>query len=193
MSKLHMFRASLPGLLHNSIKTEERRVIPNIRTKMLSDDYLENFIRVYAEYGIGDMLWVREPAKITSVNLIDLTMQYVMAENPPIEIPIPERFYCFDVPNQPVSRKWITDCQGIPNGCLIEMSRTKLEVIDVRIQSVQDITTEEIIREGFDGTDPEEALTWWKSHWDALVKPKYFWENNPKVFVYQLKKITKGK
>jgi len=193
MSKIHMLRNPLSSLLHTEKKTELRRAIPNIRTTMLSEDYLENFMRVYSKYKIGDKIWIKEPARVVSVDLIDLVMEYTINDENPITIPIPERFYSFDTPNEPISAKWITECRGVPAGCIEEMSRTWLEVTDIRIESLQDITTGEIIREGFKGIDSSKALSWWKDHWDSFESPQFFWEKNPKVFVYQLKKITKGK
>lgn len=192
MKKIHKIIPKMPEAIHLGVKTEIREPISNIRTTMLSDDYLENFIKVYSKYKIGDVLWVREPAKVVSVDLILLTMKYTMGASSPKEMNIPERFYSFDTPGEPISRKWINECRGVPNGCLKEMCRTFLRITDVRIEPLNLITEAGLVSEGFSLAYGIPSVDAFATFWNKKVNQKFSWENNPMVFVYTFEVVPKG-
>jgi hypothetical protein len=122
---------------------------------------LKDFINKYSQYKVGDVLWVREPAKVKSPPIATckkLTFKY-LADNKITEIYLDDDF--------DYSKKWIQRCQGVPNGCIKEMARIFLKVINVRVERLQDISSIGYEKEG------------------------YKWEDNPYVFVYEFERIEK--
>jgi|GEM_PF-4466619 len=149
---------------------------------------------VAAPYAIGDILWVREPARVTDYDG-DKMAYCFNGENESKVIRIPNRFLRdigFGDMSYPT---WIVNCQGVPNGCIKEMARTFLRVKEIRVEKLQDISEQDIRDEGID----DNYLTWWISesgNGRALMYPhdgfKKLWnsingkgayEKNPFVWV----------
>jgi len=114
--------------------------------------------RLDTNWKVGDVLWIREPVKVTSYDFPSLadilegdsrpkdwnmSIRY-LADNSEKQIDIPSR-YIEDCEIQP---KWIIKCQGIPNGCIKEMARTFVRVVEVREEMLQDISEEDCLAEG---------------------------------------------
>lgn len=141
-------------------------------------------------YKVGDVLWVREPAKVMSLPVETckkLTFKY-LADNKTTEIYLDDDF--------DYSKKWIQRCQGVPNGCIKEMARIFLKVTNVRVERLQDISFDDIKKEGIDigfisyGFVIKSALLKkWKELWNSTAKDGYKWEDNPYVFVYEFEKL----
>ena len=91
-------------------------------------------------------------------------------------------------------------------------ARTWMELTDVRVERLQDISAEDALSEGISKTDfwkPKEVEgrpfeeKWWDDHefwqrypqiaysklWDSINKKKYPWENNPWVWCLSFRKI----
>ena len=99
---------------------------------------LQDFIKKYSQYQVGDILWVREPAKVKSPPIATckkLTFKY-LADNKITEIYLDDDF--------DYSKKWIQRCQGVPNGCIKEMARIFLKVTNVRVERLQDIGNKDL-------------------------------------------------
>jgi len=158
------------------------------------------------KYQKDDIIWVREPAKIvwyqfSAEDWKDNLIEYQYSDsNKSYEMIIPDRFL-------QSSPKWITG-GGIPNGCIKEMARIFLKITDVRVERLQDISVEDIIKEGvvvntqslekYCNTDEEFDLSVRESYylefeelWNRTSPKGYKWGDNPYVFVYEFEKVDK--
>lgn len=81
-----------------------------------------------------------------------------------------------------------------------EAARIWLKVTDVRVERLQDITSEQIYREGAEAEEPfvlngEEKRYAFSVLWNSTIKKsdldRYGWEANPYVFVIEFVKIDK--
>jgi len=97
-------------------------------------------------------------------------------------------------------KRWIKPGAKVPNGCLKEMARIFLKIIDIRIEKLQDISDEDILKEGvllpkkFKQTNMwskrQQLGSEWIKFWDTNSLKGYRWEDNPYVFVYIFEKLT---
>lgn len=166
---------------------------------------MEDLILDFSKYQIGDILWVREPSRITHFLQTGspsegsyqekIWLEY-LADGTKKYIDVPERFY--------KTPKWIKKCQGIPNGCIKEMARIFLKITDVRVERLQDMTTEDFLDEGisdkgFVVKSPDNGLNEyyeylkckWINLWNSTAPKGYKWEDNPYVFVYEFERVEK--
>lgn len=86
-----------------------------------------------------------------------------------------------------------------------EAARIWLKVTDVTVERLQDITDEDVLKEGFDGIifvddtvpNPLIAKNRFRTLWDSTIKKsdisRYGWEANPWVFVYEFERCEKPK
>ncbi len=140
------------------------------------------------KYKKGEIVWVREPAKVEDVSSDGLAIvcEY-KADGKRIEIDTPERF----LPDMKTGKmkRWIEERQSVPNGCIKEMARIFLEITDVRVERLRDIEKEDYEREGypkfFCNKNP---LNWFAEQWDKTAPYGYKWKDNPYVFVYSFKR-----
>jgi hypothetical protein len=128
------------------------------------------------KYDIGDILWVRETFRKISIG-----------------------FDMFEYRADSLSQSLIPWKPSIfmPR----EASRISLEVKDVKIERVQDITEEDALAEGVfpgkctgcgacSGSDCYNPIGYFEDLWDTLnAKRGYSWENNPWVFAYEFMRV----
>lgn len=115
----------------------------------------EDFLKEYSPYQIGEILWIREPVKVISFENGSLYFDYIyLSDNEERCCRIPDRFLDLYKKNnesiktwQP-TKKWIINCQGVPNGCITEMARTYIKITNIRIEKLNEITEEDSIKEG---------------------------------------------
>jgi len=200
-----LFNTEMARAIGKGKKTQTRRAI---KDKEMIDIFLKNgekknkvqVIDRISKYKTGDILWVREPAKIIRFDNIlkQCDYQYKADDKNIYQADIPKRILsshinCILYPDKYPS--WLTSCKGVPNGCLKEMARTFLEITAVRVKRLQDISYEDILAEGFPHKDlmgnakQTIALGWLQELWDSCAKDGYKWENNPYVFVYDFKRV----
>jgi len=94
---------------------------PLFYSKSENKHYCANNIK----YKVGDTIWVREPAIVTNYisryNCTKIDYQLKSNNKKEYRIDLPSRF----LPNP---KKWITNCQSVPNGCIFEMAKTFLVI-----------------------------------------------------------------
>lgn len=161
---------------------------------VLTDENNWSF-QVSNKYKIDDILYVRESVKVMSPPIETcrkMAFKY-LADNLYVDIVLDKEF--------DISKKWIQRCQGIPNGCIKEMARIFLKVANVKVERLQDINTEDILKEGISYSEIglyyygkfrfSTAIEAWKHLWNSTAKDGYKWEDNPYVFVYEFERIIK--
>lgn len=114
----------------------------------------EDEVILNTPYKIGQVLWVREPAKVIGYdvqgdrNNIELKYEFLSDREVNTLHDIPERF--IEVGDPRTLPKWIQNCQGIPNGCIKEMARTFIRVTNIRVERLNEISEEDAIKEGIE-------------------------------------------
>lgn len=98
----------------------------------------------------GTGLWLREPGRVGEClddgHGYEISIQY-LADKAWRTMPFPKRMLT------PALPPWAYYCHGIPNGIFREAARYKSEVLEVRLELLQDITEE--------GARAEGAIDWW--------------------------------
>ncbi len=164
---------------------------------------------INSKYKVGDILWVREPAKVIHYSEAgnyggswaeDYAHVQYLADD--------EVYYHWDeFPEDPKS--WLWECKGIPNGCCKSLARTFVKITGVRVERLQSILGSEAdcIAEGIE-IDTDEALgrKWYRNYqeisqfttcartsfmtlWNSTSPKGYKWEDNPWVFVYEFEVV----
>lgn len=153
-------------------------------------------------YGqVGDRLWVRETFADGFINGIGSTIIY-KADNPDFD------------------KDFLKDGKWKPSIFMTRStSRITLEITDIRVEQLQDISEEDAIAEGIDScpsglnlssipasehfdvyfdygktslpTYHQNPITSFKSLWDSINAKKHPWANNDWVWVVEFKRIEK--
>ena len=191
-SKPILFNTKMVKAILDGRKMQTRRVFSKTQLKYFDyaqklgemsslDNLHENdfaYILQFSQYKVGDVLWVREPAKVKSPPIATckkLTFKY-LADNKITEIYLDDDF--------DYSKKWIQKCQGVPNGCIKLMARIFLKVTNVRVERLQDMNM-------YEETGSLNIFKHKKyyDNWNSTAKDGYKWEDNPYVFVYEFERI----
>lgn len=158
------------------------------------------------KYKVGDVLWVREPVKVTKACNDTLKMEFEYLSNGTKKIiDIPKKYldeYDFIKNNCFLAKlnqlHYDKAYIGVPNGCLKEMARIFLKVTNVRVERLQDIRVRDIEketgwkREKYSYSNKNRAFYKdYRDLWNSTAKDGYKWENNPYVFVYEFKRVEK--
>lgn len=104
-------------------------------------------------YKIGEVIWVREPAKVIGSNIYDgsITFEY-KADGKQITLRDDiNRFignYTSSPKNWYFTKNWILKKQGIPNGCIREMARTFIRITNIRVERLNEISESDSEKEG---------------------------------------------
>lgn len=114
---------------------------------------LDIFIKLKAPYKVGQVLWVREPVKITGYNVQpdrnNIELNYEFSDRSTHTLfDIPERF--IEVGDPRTLPKWVQKNQGIPNGCIREMARTFIKITSIHVEQLNAITEKDCLREGIE-------------------------------------------
>jgi hypothetical protein len=153
-------------------------------------------------YQIGDVLWVRESARLVSIDggywrNEDSYCQFeFLADGMKKRIWFPERIKRFE------------RGKCCPNGCFRELARLFPKVTGVRVERVQDISEEDARKEGIvDGgclncgehepcgcdnpkPDARDSFCWL---WNSIYAKRGFgWDANPWVWVNEFERIKEG-
>jgi len=214
-AKAVVFNLEMSIAVINNLKTETRRILkvkdPSLTFKNFQGgtgkicalfdnrDTFRNSKTTYSfecinmKHKVGDILWLREPAKVLEFYSRGTVEYEYLSDHKRGSYKIP-------LDGQTLPR-WITEHQGVPNGCTKDMARIFLEVISVRVEKLNDITTEGIIKEGFNskickipGYPDETVIThaapvWWKRVWDGTAGEGSKIEDNPAISVTEFRII----
>jgi len=168
---------------------------------------------INSKYQKGDIVWVREPVKVSHVGFDSFyfTATY-LADGKEIKIDTPKRFVKYAIESDTLelikSPKWLDEGKGIPNGCIKEMARIFLKITDVRVERLQDISHEDILKEGvvvnthslekyrktyeeFDLSVREAYDLEFEELWSKTAPEGYRWDDNPYVFIYEFERVNK--
>lgn len=146
-------------------KTQTRRILP-LKNKQLGFKNFQGFDKICAlfdnqKYGenyifeciplslkIGDEFWIRESVEITKITKLKnknlINFKYCIDG---VEV------FDFEIPQEHKNKKWIGVGAKIPNGCLKEMARLYCVVTDINISPLQDISIDNIIKEGYNNKE----------------------------------------
>jgi len=126
-------------------------------------------LEVKLPYCIGDRLWVRETyySSVTNKSVLGYKADGKIPSSP------------YNIHHSIFMPKWA--------------SRIILEITDVKVERLQDITFYDAVREGMkEGTGPESgySIDLYKTLWDSINGKKYPWKSNPWLLVIQFKKLS---
>ena len=145
-------------------------------------------------YKKGDILWIREPARIEftfvrdGINMMDY--RYLSDSGGTHRSKIPKKH---------LLKRWMVNNKGVPNGCIKEMARMFYRVIDVQYEKLNEMPhtyvsyeAEGIAFEDENGVPKllDDMLQDWRTLWNSTAPKGRKWEDNPLVEVYQLEKIN---
>lgn len=178
-------------------KNQNRRVIRNKDAiKLLDKDFnvnLINIINKYSKYSIGDIVGIKEPVKIKKIDLEK--NEYTIEYQADLKLEV------FPIKDKIKDKKWFKVGKGIPYGSLKEHSRIFLKITNVKIEKLQDISFDDIIKTGTvidyskptidDDTKVDTQMYYnsWIKLWNSILGKGYKWEDNPYVFVYFFERI----
>ena len=147
----------------------------------------------------GDVLWVREPGRVRYVQ----RTSWIVAPScylANIEYPADGAIRSVEIPKRLAGRSWLKNGHGIPNGIFKEAARAWLEVTDVRVQRIRDITPADAIAEGLTPAtnslgldcDTPNPVDGFHILWDSIYAARgYGWDVNPWVWVYEFERTDK--
>ena len=198
-------------------KTQTRRVIKDNLDSVeliLKKDYsMECFIKKHSKFQKDEVIWVREPAKISQVffnNNHKMAMKYkFLSDGQEFNMEVPERFrHTKEELGETIVAypKWLKNNRGIPNGCIKEMARIFIKITDVRVEKIQDISDSDMLKEGikssYTKSKHDDIQSWNKKAtislrynfinlWNKTAPNGYKWDDNPFVFVYDFEVVSK--
>ena len=207
-SKPILFNTEMVKAILDGRKTQTRRVIPLKNNDLIFTGFVvsstaknregycafgknkeQDLEFIKPKYKVGDILYVREPAKVIEINDYQdcFTFKY-LADNKEETLSYLDKWENKDGMTVP---RWVENCQGVPNGCIKEMARIFLKVTNVRVERLQDISFDDIEKEGVTFNLKINGKNKWKILWNSTSKDGYKWEDNPYVFVYEFERIEK--
>jgi hypothetical protein len=188
-------RRIVPGvILKKRIKYEAQQVSNSMFTGLIPE---RDFYMKYTKYHLGDLLWVRENFQIYPMQEF-LSKSGEMKPYTKIPKEKPEGYYVEYAAEQENQRKWRPSI-FMPR----YLSRIVLEVTDVRVERLMEITDRDAVNEGitmslargmnFKNDGLEGFRGYFAILWNDLNADRgYGWETNPWVYRIEFKRIKKG-
>lgn len=185
MTKEHpiIFRSDMVQAILDGRKTQTRLVVEPHPKDISSYCHNQIFVAIFEGYSeqarcpygkVGDLLWVREKWQaLHEYNHLS-----------PKDIPVSDILYLADRPDM------LWDARVRPSIFMPRWaSRILLEITDVRVEKLKDISATDAMNEGmpFGSLKPRQEFL---QRWDAINKRRgYGSENNPWVWVIEFKTI----
>jgi hypothetical protein len=188
-----LFNAEMVRAILDGRKTMTRRVVhPDINVPENEPDY----ILYRCPYGKpGDRLWVRERTRL--IECLDVPWLSGFNGNDKGRFRYEADGTETDWIEYPSRLALLQKDYCVPNGCYKEASRINLEITDIRVERVQDITPEGSLAEGLDMRKVNAMRSGhmliyeFQRLWDSInAKRGYEWANNPFVWVITFKQIN---
>ena len=194
---------------------------------LINHGTVEHFIETMSKYQVGDVLWVGEDYKIGGWYVhsasskgygfaIDHSCEpYDTSWHRPMTYgtfsdmlaEVHQELDDINYPNNGAKReyrweKFKSPLEIMDKSTMEEwMARTFIKITNVRVERLQDISVDDILKEGFplesltkDYGDKElidKCLEWWINIWNSTAPKGYKWEDNPYVFVYEFERVEK--
>ena len=196
MEKPILFSTPMVQAIMEGRKTQTRRIVKDSMLQENNGKYDEEFLFLTVKkcpYGeVGDVLWVRETwfsTKSNTKELLeagDLSHIRYKAENN------------YDPNKDCVGRKWKPSIHMPKAAC-----RIFLEITNIRIERLNNISEDDAIAEGVNRTDAmnewyymenvyntDSPLIAFESLWES-INGRESWDSNPYVWVIEFKQIVK--
>ena len=174
-----LFSAPMVRAILDGRKSMTRRVVRDKFVLSDPDAFDKNniFERIKNPYFVGNHLWLRE----TWAGGVDFGTVIYKADGTELPPYNGARWY-------PSIHMFRRD------------SRITLEITNVRVERLQEITEEDVEREGVLGDsyleshgiskrDPHSAIIYFEELWDSINGNKYPWSSNPWVWVIEFRKV----
>ncbi len=185
-----MVRAILDGR-----KTQTRLVIkpqplkfPNMHPVGQSEVFREFVKKHPCPYEVGMRLWVRETW--ATELMLDLTNPSNIAPGVQVWFRATKESWDESVVSDLYSRGKIRPSIFMPRWA----SRITLEVVNIRVERVQDISIDDSLREGYPNHGNDGArwgfrpIVWFAELWNSInAKRGYGWDTNPYVWIVEFK------
>jgi hypothetical protein len=160
-------------------------------------------------YQIGDILWVREPAKIIGYSNDGKDRIYIkyLADGTEDQMPFPDRMKFKN--GTDLFPAWVKNLKLCPRGVFREAARITLEIKNIRVERLQRISSSDAFAEGIDTEDDDYSMAehfslggspvqggnpeifTYIGIWEKLNARRGFpWESNPWVYVYEFMRMT---
>lgn len=148
------------------------------------------------KYKVGDILYVRETFKIDALSNLDKRLTISFKTGDKLKLNEKDHNQVFEKFDRRLNGKWKPSIH-MPK----KYARIFRVVTKVKIERLQDITYEDILKEGCPYTSIEDALEvkaigvkskafeWWINLWNATAKDGYKWKDNRYVSVYEFEKV----
>lgn len=183
-----LFNSEMVKAILDGRKTQTRRVIKNITIANGKYWYksrpLDNYpcFHMLSPYGkIGDKLWVREKHQFTTGDMAPTLEEELLKRLKKPDV----MYYASDNPRYRDKDKWRPSIH-MPRWA----SRITLEITDVKVERVRDISNEDAIREGWKQRKNvlPDPYMWFSELWDSINRKRgYGWVNNPWIWVIEFK------
>ena len=169
-------------------KTVTRRIIKSQPESIRKSPFVKSGLETNHGYEIkpyampGQILWVRETFTIVKT-LYDNDIYFYKADN--------NKNGAYKVEGGDLCTFDNTEIKWKPSLFMPrEACRIFLEVLDVRAERLQEITPDDILKEGLTGDD---LLGSWKKLWDGINAERGFpWSDNPWVWRIEFKRTEKS-
>lgn len=143
---------------------------------------------ILCPWEVGDRLWVRETWFSDESDL-----QYARTKHEDV-MSLSPIYYKADEVDPYIFPKWRPSI-FMPRWA----SRVTLDILDLRVERLQEISEEDAECEGMDSHCPEDKMTWatpreqFIKFWDSLyVKKGFGWNENPWVWVIEFRRLNGG-
>lgn len=175
-----LFSAAMVRAILDGKKTQTRRIVKGVALEWLDDAGFDpHFVAKdndLCPYGkVGDRLWVRETFCPNYFDEPDFTTAY-------------KADYTNDIADVVQEPKWKPSIH-MPR----KLSRINLEITDIRVERLQDITDADAQAEGVDGWSGVVIVgndIAFAELWDKInAKRGYGWDKNPWVWVVTFKRV----
>lgn len=217
MSKNISFKAHMALKARIGSKTQTRRVITAAWGRCLDLDDPDDCANAIeqAPYKVGDVAWLREPLVIHAVRFtVDKRADDEVAPVTLVRVRYPAdgglasatgwRGYPSRLAEPKAGR-------AVAYGCPREFARATVEITDVRVQRIQEISAADAVAEGIDASIPRpgsppqyrnylngegyftSSVESFRTLWDSINAARGFgWEENPHVFAYTFRLLTQA-